>query len=94
MFKKRRGIHIPYNKQGLIYFTCVNYKDLPEDIQKKILNLCEEVGKEHEDVLFKVVTNSNKSIRSLAIEHHISERSLYRYRKKFYEEWENKKTSI
>lgn len=94
MFKKRRGIHIPYNKQGLIYFTCVNIKDMPEHIQQKILNLCEEVGKEHAEVLFQVVTNSNKSIRSLAIEHHISERSLYRYRKKFYEEWENKRTSI
>ena len=37
MFKKRRGIRIPYEKQGLIYFNCVNYKDMPEDIQNKIL---------------------------------------------------------
>jgi len=44
MFKKRRGIHIPYNKQGLIYFTCMNVADMPEDIQQKILNLCIEVG--------------------------------------------------
>lgn len=87
MFKKRRGIHIPYNKQGLIYFTCVNYKDMPEHIQDKIMRLCHEVGKEHAEVLFEVVTNSNKSIRALAMEYHISEMSLYRYRKKFYEEW-------
>lgn len=34
MFKKRRGIHIPYNRQGLIYFTCMNIRDMPEDIKK------------------------------------------------------------
>lgn len=87
MFKKRRGIHIPYNKQGLIYFTCVNYKAMPEHIQDKIMRLCHEVGKEHAEVLFEVVTNSNKSIRSLSMEYNISETQLYHYRKKFYEAW-------
>jgi hypothetical protein len=89
MFKKRRGIHIPYNKQGFIYFTCVNYRDLPEQTQQKIVNLCNDVGgEEYAEVLFEVMTNSNKSIRSLAMEYHINEMSLYRYRKKFYEAWQ------
>lgn len=87
MFKKRRGIRIPYNKQGLIYFTCVNIADMPDDIQVKILNLCKEVGKEYAEVLYKVVTDSNKSIRALSMEYHISETQLYHYRKKFYESW-------
>ena len=87
MFKKRRGIHIPYNEQGLIYFTCVNHKDMPEYIQNKIKRLCDEVGKEYSEVLYKVVTDSNKSIRALAMEYHISETQLYYYRKKFYEAW-------
>ena len=88
MFKKRRGIHIPYNKQGLIYFTCVNIDDMPEEIQNKIYNLCQDIGgDEYYEVLFKVVTDSNRSIRSLAIEYHINEMSLYRFRKKFYESW-------
>jgi hypothetical protein len=87
MFKKRRGIKLSYNKQGLIYFTCMNVADMPEHIQEKIKRLCEDVGKEHSEVLYKVVTDSNKSIRSLALEHHISETQLYYYRKKFYEEW-------
>lgn len=89
MFKKRRGIKIPYNKQGLIYFTCVNYKDMPEDVQQRIVDLCDEIGgNEYADVLFRVVTDSTKSIRSLSMEHHISEMSLYRLRKRFYELWE------
>ena len=87
MFKKRRGIHIPYNKQGLIYFTCVNHKDMPVHIQNKIVRLCNEVGKEYSEVLYKVVTDSNKSIRALAMEYHISETQLYHYRKRFYEAW-------
>ena len=88
MFKKRRGIKLSYNKQGLIYFTCVNYDDMPQHTQDKILKLCEDIGKEHAEVLYKVVTDSNKSIRSLSMEYHISETQLYYYRKKFYEEWE------
>lgn len=87
MFKKRRGIRIPYEKQGLIYFNCVNYNDMPENIQNKITDLCNEVGKEYADVLFKVVTDNKKSIRSLSMEYHISESQLYLYRKRFYEAW-------
>lgn len=87
MFKKRRGIHIPYDRQGLIYFTCVNHRDMPEEIQEKIQRLCDEVGKEYSEVLYRVVTDSNKSIRALALEYHISETQLYHYRKKFYEAW-------
>lgn len=86
-FKKRRGIHMPYNKQGLIYFVCMNYKDMPEDIQKKILNLCMEIGQEDYRALFDVVTNDNKSIVSISLEYFISERRLYEMRKKFYESW-------
>lgn len=88
MFKKRRGIHIPYNKQGLIYFTCVNIDDMPDEIQNKIYNLCQDIGgDDYYEVLFKVVTDSNRSIRSLAMEYHIGETQLYHYRKKFYEAW-------
>jgi hypothetical protein len=91
MFKKRRGIKLPYNKQGLIYFTCVNIVDMPEDVQDKIKKLCDDIGgKEYADVLYKVVTDSSRSIRSLSMEYHISETQLYHYRKKFYEMWEER----
>lgn len=87
MFKQRRGIHIPYNKQGLIYFTCINVKDMPEDVQMKILNLCIEVGKEDYKALYEVVTNDKKSILSISLEYFLSEKKLYRMRKEFYEKW-------
>lgn len=87
MFRKRRGIHIPYNKQGLIYFICVNVKDMPEDVQQKILNLCIEVGKEDYRALYEAVTNDKKSILSISLEYFLNEKKLYRLRKEFYEKW-------
>lgn len=87
LFKKRRGIHIPYNKQGLIYFTCMNIKDMPEDIQRKILNLCIEVGGQHYQALYTMLTDDSKNIHGVAMDFHISETQLYLYRKKFYEKW-------
>lgn len=87
MFRKRRGIHIPYNKQGLIYFTCVNVKDMPQEVQQKILNLCIEVGKEDYKALYEVVTNDKKSVLSISLEYFLSEKRLYRLRKEFYERW-------
>ena len=86
MFKKRRGIKLPYNKQGLIYFTCMNYRDMPE-MEIKIKSLCDDIGKEHSEVLWQVMTNGSKSIRALAMDYHISETQLYHYRKRFYEAW-------
>lgn len=87
MFKKRRGIHIPYKKQGLIYFICVNYKDMPQEVQQKILNLCIKVGGEDYKALYDTVIDENKSILSISLEYHISEKRLYDMRKKFYENW-------
>ena len=62
MFKKRRGIHIPYNEQGLIYFICVNINDMPEEIQRKILNLCIEVASEHWQALYTMLTDDTKNV--------------------------------
>ena len=88
MFKKRRGIHLSYDEQGLIHFVCVNIDKMPEEVQDKIHNLCYDIGGDaHFEVLFKVVTDSKKSIRALAREYFISETQLYYYRKKFYEAW-------
>ena len=87
MFKKRRGINLSYEKQGLIHFVCVNFRDLPDEVLDKIVSLSAEVGGEHGEVLFEVMTNKDKTIRELAQEYHISETQLYYYRKQFYENW-------
>lgn len=87
MFRKRRGIHLPYNKQGLIYFVCVNIRAMPEAVQMKILNLCVEVAGEHCEALYSMLTDDSKNVHAIAMDYHISETQLYHYRKKFYEQW-------
>lgn len=87
MFKKYRGIRLPYKKQGLIYFICVNCKTMPEEIQRKILSLCAEVAGEHYGALYTMLTDDMRSVHSISIEYHISETQLYYYRKRFYEKW-------
>ena len=87
LFKKKRGIHIPYNKQGLIYFTCMNVADMPEDIQQKISNLCIDIGKEHNKALYELLTNDRKTVLSISLEHYIDQNKLCDMRKKFYESW-------
>ena len=88
MFKKYRGIRLPYSRQGLIYFICLNYNDLPYELQQGILNLCMKVGGEHHAALFELMTNEYKSVIAVSLEYHISESQLYHYRKKFYEKWD------
>lgn len=91
MFKKRRGIRLSYNKQGLIYFTCMNIKDMPENIQQKVLNLCVEVGQQDYRALYELLTNDNKSVLSISHEYFLNEKRLYKMRKEFYEKWSNTK---
>ena len=87
MFKKKRGIKIPYNKQGLIYFICLDYKNQPPKIQNKIKSLCHTVGgEEYEQALFEFVTTEAGAIK-ISLKHYTSETSLYQMRKKFYELW-------
>ena len=87
MFKKYSSIRIPYLKQGLIYFTCMNYKFMPTDIQQKITNLCMEVGKEDYKALYELLTNDRKTVMSISMEYYISEKRLRKMRKRFYEKW-------
>lgn len=89
MFKKRRGIKLSYNKQGLIYFTCINIKDMPTNTQDKIKNLCSEVSNDYAEALYTMLTDDTLNVHAVALRYHISESQLYHYRKKFYEMWKS-----
>ena len=87
MFKRKRGIRLPYNKQGLIYFTCMNYKNQPARVQQKIRRLCDEIGGDNSTALFEVLTNDKKSLECIADENFLTVKSLCEMRKKLYETW-------
>ena len=87
MFKKKKSINLSYNKQGIIYFTCQNYKELQQEVQEKIVNLCFYVAGEDYAALFELLTNEYKGLNCIAREHYISHVRLSNYRKRFYELW-------
>lgn len=83
MFKKMRGVKLPYKRQGLIYFVCANYADMPFSIQKTIDQLCIEIGAEYYQALRDVITG-RKTAKCAAIDCPCNEATLYRKRNEFY----------
>lgn len=87
MFKKKKSIKISYEAQGLIYFTCLTYRIQPQQVKKRILNLCIEVAGEDYTALFEVLTKSTKTLERISSDYFVSTQRLSLYRKRFYEEW-------
>lgn len=88
MFRKLRGVRLSYIEQGLIYFTCANFRHQTKEIQKRIKSLCVEVGGDYADALFDVLTKVGQySVERIAMEHYVSPETLYRLRRRFYEAW-------
>ena len=83
MFKKMRGVKLPYKRQGLIYFICANYTDMPFRVQEKIDQVCIAVGEEYHQALRDVLT-CKKTVKRAAMECPCNEATLYRRRNEFY----------
>ena len=90
VFKHRRGFALSYVKQGKIYFTCRNYLQEPEQVQQKIRCLCDLCGGAYSKALFIALT-TERSLRSVAMEYYVSEATLWRAVKKFYQNWQDEK---
>lgn len=86
-FKKLRGVNLPYNKQGLIYFTCMTVKEQPYEVQQKILKLCIEVAEGHYRALYEALTTDSETFDTIARKHFTNEKKLYSLRKRFFEKW-------
>lgn len=85
MFKKKKGIQLSYEEQGLIFFVCRNYKKMPNKIKTKICCLCKAVADEDWKPLFLLLTKKGRDIEQVAAEYFISDKRLAKYRKLFYE---------
>lgn len=85
-FKKLRGVDLPEEKQGLVRYICLNCDSQPKRIQDKIQRLCDDVGGAYGAALREVMCGK-KSITAISREYFVSESTLYRMRKEFYEKW-------
>ena len=74
--KKLRGVHLSRNRQGFIRYACLTYDE-------------RECGGPYSAALREVMCGED-SITSIALRHYVSESTLYRLRKDFYESWDKK----
>ena len=84
-FKKKRGMTIDYAGQGIVYFTCANYKHLPTKYRRKIDDVINCVGGFDCEALRVLVLDARQSIVSVSMEYCINERRLNNLRNLFYE---------
>ncbi|NCB52217.1 MAG: hypothetical protein EOM54_10090 [Clostridia bacterium] len=85
-FKRLAGVGKSRVQQGRIYFTCRNYADEIPAVKKKIERLCAEAGGAYSCALFDFMT-SGKSTLQITMDYYISEATLSRARRRFYELW-------
>ena len=52
MFRYKKSVPVSYERQGYIYFASRLYRELTEERQHKLLNLCLQCGGEHYQALF------------------------------------------
>lgn len=89
-FKKLRGVNVSRNRQGFIRFTCLTYDEQPKKMRDKIDRLLRQCGGPYDAALREVMCGED-SITAIALRHCVSESTLYRLRKEFYESWERKR---
>lgn len=89
VFREIKGLKniVPINKQKLIYYTCLDFKEQPKEVQQRILSLCAEVGGEDQKELYEFLTVDHKTADCIARQHFSNEKRLYTLRKKFFEKW-------
>ncbi len=85
VFRFKRGIRVGYVRQGYIYFCSLLYKTLPKGKKKIIDDLCRECGGEYWEALREFVTTENVNAEAIALKYFISESTLYRAVRKYYE---------
>ncbi len=85
-FKPLPSVNKSYEEQGEIFFLCRNYARQSKDIREKIDRLCQRAGGEYAGALKRYLT-TGESWERVVVEEHISEGTLHRCRKKFYELW-------
>lgn len=86
MFKKMRGVKLPYVDQGYIYFVCRRYNKLPGALQARIKEACEGAANDYGEAqaLFEHLT-TGESVTALSLKHNVCEKRIYIMRKNFYE---------
>lgn len=83
-FRYKPGIGVPYEQQGLIYFTSLLYAEQPERVKNRINALCRECGGDHWEALFEFVTGT-ETATEICRRHYVGRSTLYRSVQRYYQ---------
>lgn len=89
-FKKIRGLNIPYNRQGLIYFTLRNYRQLDWHVRRHIDALIAEAARgeaTRAEALRRWLIIGEIDAHGAALAAYTAEATMYRARKWIYEHY-------
>lgn len=89
LFRFKSAVKVSYNRQGYIYFVSRLFRELGEEEQRAILDLCREAGGEYQQALFEYVT-MGASVTELTMKHFISRGTLFRIIRRYYESFPQK----
>lgn len=84
MFRYKKSVPVSYERQGYIYFASRLYRELTEEQQRKLLNLCLQCGGEHYQALFEFVT-TDTGATAVCMKHFLSRSTLERAVRRYYE---------
>jgi len=74
--------YLPDERQGLVYYMCRNYNNMPHEVQEQIKDVCNQVDKYNSEALLKfLITDNNKMV---SIDYYVSISTLNRLRAKFF----------
>ena len=89
-FRFKRGIAVPYEQQGYIYFKSLRFQKLPAAERDKIRVLCKNVGGYNWKALLEHVTTGTP-VREVCRRHYIaSPTTIYMALKRYYERFHEK----
>lgn len=78
IFRYRSSANVPYDRQGLIWFTIRNYAELPDEKKRMVEKTCKAAAGRNWRALLEYMT-SEKSAKEVAKEHYIaSETTIHR----------------
>lgn len=71
-------------QQGLIYFICLNIKNVSALIQDKILNICIDIAADDYRALYTLLTNNGVNHAYICSTYFISKTRLFSLKREFY----------
>lgn len=83
MYRYKKSIPLSYERQGVIYFYSLLYRELDTEQQGIIRKICRTAGGEHYRALLEYVTGG-EDILVVCRRHYISRSTLLRAVKRYY----------